>query len=347
VHLPAAGTDKIMEQVKLIATTVVLTVLIWVTADSLVSETVKVGVTFDLQPADAAVGMLVEAGPEARSAEIQVVGPRRVVDGLDPPLRVRLPVADLPTGPRALPLQLDVLQQRLTDQYSEFRKLRVVAVTPARLPIEVDHLIERKFDVILRPLTLAYDVEPQVSRNSVTVRMRESAAQELDQAGQPAELNIAGEFERLVERQPAGESVTITVRLDNRLFGVGAELIPPTVDVTATLKAQRRTATVPTVPILLAVSFANLERPYRAVTPDGGTLVTRAILVTGPADAVARLLRGETRAYGVIQLKEADLVAAGTPRLATPDFHLPPGVELAEDPAPVEFRLIEVPREAP
>lgn len=336
-----------MEQVKLIATTVVLAVLIWVTADSLVSETVKVGVTFDLQPADAAPKMLVEAGPEGRSAEIQIVGPRRVVDSLDPPLRVRFLVPDLPTGPRVLPLQLDLLQQRLTDQYAEFRKLRVVAVTPDRLPIKVDHLIERKFDVILRPLTLAYEVEPQVSHNSVTVWMRESAAQALDDAGQPVELNIAGEFEHLVEQQPAGQSVTITVRLDTRLFGIGAELIPPTIDVTATLKTQRRTATVPTVPILLAVSFANLERPFRAVTPDGGTLVTRSIRVTGPAEAVARLLRGETRAYGIIQLKEADLEASGTPRLSTPEFHLPPGVELAEDPAPVEFRLIEVPRETP
>ena len=336
-----------MEQVKLIATTVVLAVLIWVTADSLVSETVKVGVTFDLQPADATPKMLVEAGPEGRSAEIQIVGPRRVVDSLDPPLRVRFLVPDLPTGSRVLPLQLDLLQQRLTDQYAEFRKLRVVAVTPDRLPIKVDHLIERKFDVILRPLTLAYEVEPQVSHNSVTVRMRESAAQALDDTGQPVELNIAGEFEHLVEQQPAGQSVTITVRLDTRLFGIGAELIPPTIDVTATLKTQRRTATVPTVPILLAVSFANLERPFRAVTPDGGTLVTRSIRVTGLAEAVARLLRGETRAYGIIQLKEADLEASGTPRLSTPEFHLPPGVELAEDPAPVEFRLIEVPRETP
>ena len=336
-----------MEQAKLILTTVVLTVLIWVTADSLVSETVKVDVTFDLQPADGTTGMLVEAGPEGRSAEIEVAGPRRVVDSLDPPLRVRLPVSDLPTGSRALPLPLDVLQQKLTDQYSEFRKLRVVSITPARLPVEVDHQIERKFDVILRPLTLAYDVEPQVSRSAVLVRMRESVAQTLDAAGQPAEINIAGEFERLIEQQPAGRSVTLTVRLDNRLFGIGAELIPPTLDVTATLKAQRQTATIPTVPILLAVSFGNLERPYRAITPDGGTLVTRSIRVTGPAEAVARLLRGETRAYGVIQLKEADLVASGTPRLATPEYNLPPGVELAEDPAPVEFRLIEVPRETP
>ena len=97
------------------------------------------------------------------------------------------------------------------------------------------------------------------------------------------------------------------------------------------------------MPILLAVSFANLEKPYRPVTRDGAPLEleARTITVTGPSEEVAKLVRGDTRAYGIIRLKEVDLEELGVVKLTTPEYHLPPGVELAEPPQPVEFKLID------
>ena len=90
------------------------------------------------------------------------------------------------------------------------------------------------------------------------------------------------------------------------------------------------------------MSFANLERPLQPVTRDGTplSLVTQTITVTGLREVVARLQRGETRAYGIIQLKQEDLDALDLIKLVTPDYFLPEGVELALEGVPIEFKLI-------
>ena len=139
--------------------------------------------------------------------------------------------------------------------------------------------------------------------------------------------------------------MTIPVTLDARRFGPDSILDPDEVKVTATVEAQRSTAAIPTVPILLAVSFANLEKPYRPIARDGGPLgiVAPTITVTGPTEDVAKLVRGDTRAYGIIRLKEVDLEELGAIKLMTPEYYLPPRLELAEPPQPVEFKLIDAP----
>jgi len=80
------------------------------------------------------------------------------------------------------------------------------------------------------------------------------------------------------------------------------------------------------------------------VARDGSplSLVTQTVTVSGATEDVQRLVRGETRAYGVIQLKEDDLQQMGVLKVATPEYHLPKGVELAEEPSPIEFQLIPV-----
>ena len=109
-------------------------------------------------------------------------------------------------------------------------------------------------------------------------------------------------------------------------------------------KRERITIEKSGLPVLVAMSFANLEKQVRAVTRDGTplSLVTQTISVTGPTDDVIRLVRGETRAYGVIQLKEDDLQKMGLLKLAVPEYHLPKGLELAAEPTPLEFQLIIV-----
>ena len=101
---------------------------------------------------------------------------------------------------------------------------------------------------------------------------------------------------------------------------------------------------MPTVPVLVAMSFANLEKRVRAVTRDGSplTLVTQTVTVTGMTDDVMRLVRGETRAYGVVQLREDDLQQLGVLKLATPEYHLPKGIELVGEASSIEFQLIPV-----
>ena len=195
--------------------------------------------------------------------------------------------------------------------------------------------------VVRGNLSYQFDIEPRLQRNTVAVRMRESAL-----GGQPADqrmqIDVAADIERSLKDQPVGRTVTLSLRLDARRFGPDAELTPSSVEFTTSVRSQRVVERIPTVPVLLAMSFTTLEVPLQAVGRDGTplTLVTQTITVTGTADEVKRLARGETRAYGVIQIKEADLAQTGVFKLATPEFHLPKGVELVEAPPPIEFQLI-------
>jgi hypothetical protein len=332
-----------MEQVKLLSMTVVLTLLIWASADSLVNETASITVSFTPVPA-AAPDMIVTAQPLSDAYELEVSGPRNIVEDLraQPPREVRLRMTDRPTGATVVRLDRAMIKRELVEQWRESSKLTIASVRPETLPVAIDHWVARDVDIVLKRLTLAYDVEPQLSQATATVRMRESRLQAFP-GEEPLQLDISADLERLLRDRPKGERVTIPLNLDARAFGPGAALEPSTVGVTATVKAQRRTAQIPTVPILFAVSFANLEKPYRAVARDGTSLslVTRTITVTGPTEAVTGLVRGVSRAYGIVQLKEDDLDQLGVLKLVTPEYHLPHGIELAEDPSPIEFKLID------
>lgn len=339
-----------MEQVKLLSMTAVLTVLIWASADSLVNETGSVRVRFDVVARDDP-DMLVTVAPAAKSRvyELEVFGPRKIVEQIESRdrLPIRLPIPDHPTGTASIRLSKNMLQREIARQWNEFRKLRVIAAQPETLDIVVDHMVTKEAAIVMKRAALPYDDKPHANRPSVLVHMRESVYRELEDAGDRLQLDIGADVDRLFRARPAGETVTVSVPVDARAFGPDATLEPDRVEVTATVKADRTTADVPTVPIKPVVSFANLAKPYRAVGRDGTTftLVTQTIKVTGPTEDVNRLLRGETRAYGFVQLKEADLEDLNVYKAWVPEFHLPPGIELADKPKPIEFKLSADPEE--
>lgn len=334
-----------MMQAKLLGMTTVLTVLIWASADSLVSETVSVRVFIEPVPGSSAPGMLVEAEAPGVAFELQVSGPRALAEKIRdmPPRRLRFTVSQQPTGSPRLALHRDRLKDLFTEQWSDFRKLTVVSVRPESLAVKIDHLTKQDVSVVLPQRSLTYDVEPQIQPPMVSVQMRESQLAALP-TGEQLQIDISAEVERLLKEQPSGRSVTVPVALDARVFGPGAKLAPAMVSVTATVKAERTTAQISTVPILIAVSFPNLEKPYRPVSTDGTalTLVAPPIQVAGPTEAVARLQQGTTRAFGIIHLKQEDMEKLDTLLLMIPEYYLPPGIELAEEPEPVQFSLRDV-----
>jgi hypothetical protein len=337
-----------MEQVKLLSMTVVLAVLVWTAADSLVNEAVSIGVTFEVVPSAATPPSMIEIiEPEGGSFELEISGPRRIVEDVQSqaPLRARLRIPDRPTGSDVVPLSKEYLKSELADQFNEFGRLTVVAVDPPELGISVDHLVSRDVEIRLERLTLPYEVPPQLERASTTVRMRESRYREMAPQGGPLQLDISADVDRQFREHPAGQRLAIPLSLDPSSFGTDAEFDPGTVEVAGKVKAQRSTAEVTAVPVLLAVSFANLEKSYRPIARDGSPMdiVAPTITVTGPTEDVARLRRGDTRAYGIIRLREVDLEELGATKLMIPEYHLPPRLELAEPPQPVEFKLTETP----
>lgn len=333
-----------MAQVKLLSMTAVLTALIWASADRLVNENATVEITITPIPAALDSGMVVAMSPGRRASfELHVSGPRRAVETLQARenLTLRFPVSEFPTGERSLSLDTTLLRGELAERWSEFTRLHVVSIDPPMLEVVIDHFVERNVAVDARTLTLAYESDPQVQRGTTTVRLRQSVLSTLTD-GEAIQIDIGPDIERRLRDKPFGRSTTVTVPLDARRFGDGATIAPPTLDVTATVRSQQRVEQIPTVPVLVALSFANLDVSFRAVGRDGNpiSLVTRTITVTGPPDAVARLARGETRAYGIIRIKEDDLREKNELKLFSPDYHLPPQVELAADPDPVELQLV-------
>ncbi len=337
-----------MEQLKLLSMTAVITLIVWASADRLVNDIATVRLTIEPMPStevDTIVEPDMEETPDRY--ELQISGPRKTLKSLRDrePLNLRLPISETSIGPVSVALSQDGLKRAIINQWPELHGLAVLSVKPRTLPVIVDRMVSAEFDVSMANLTLAYDDEPQLQRTSTTARLRESLLASMVSGGQRPEIDISREVERIVQTKPAGESSMFPVTLDLTRFGPGASLDPASIDVTATLKTQRSTAEISTVPIKPVVSFANLGKSFEAVGRDGTplTLVTQTVRITGPTDEVMKLVRGETRAYGLIQFKEADLRQANVIKAWTPEFHLPAGIELAESPRQIEFRLVERP----
>jgi len=210
------------------------------------------------------------------------------------------------------------------------------------MPANIDHIVTRSLEITARHLTLDYEVAPRLSHTTVELRVRDSVLSKKTADGQSLVVDVSTDIDRYFREKPAGESIQTTINLSERPFGTDASLRPNQLTITATLRVQQKTAEIATVPILLAVSFANFNKPLSPVARDGGPLelVSETISVSGPPDAIAKLLRGDSRAFGIIRLKEDDLRTLEAIKLVTPEFFLPPGVTLAREPKPVEFQLV-------
>jgi hypothetical protein len=168
-----------MERLQTLAMTAVLTVLIWAAADSLVTEVGSVGVTLRLAPPG---NMLVQMNSPVERFELQVSGPRRTVEAVQAhgTYNVRWPIEERPNGEASIPLDRFLLKDVMADQWNEFGKLSIVAIQPETIPVVVDHMVTLDGDLMMNRLTSQFDVEPQLQRSDVAVRMRESSL-----AGQP------------------------------------------------------------------------------------------------------------------------------------------------------------------
>lgn len=334
-----------MAQVRLLSMTLVLTALIWASADRLVNESAVLDVTVAPVAAQSDAPMLLSTEAARDSITVTVSGPRRAIDAVRnrKGLRARLPIPDQPTGEAIVGIGEEYMRRELAERFNEFARLRVLRVQPSEIRVFVDHMVSRQLELTANSLALDYDVEPQLQPTTIQVRLRESRAADLPD-DRPLSLEIGPDIERVLKEKPFGRVQTVSVLLDPSVFGPDAEFSPRSVEASATVRAERVVRQVPTVPVLVAMSFGNLARDVQAVSRDRTplSLVTQTITVAGMPDAVARLISGEARAYGIIQLKEEDLETLGVVKLVTPEYHLPKDVELAANPPPIEMMLIRV-----
>ncbi len=335
-----------IEQVKLFSMSGVLAILIWAVADSLVNETAVVRVAVaDLTPLnDPDYLYELDADTKSQILEVHVSGPRQAIDDLREyePLPARFRLSENKLGPTAVTLDRLDLRRDLGEQWAQFEKLSILTVSPPTLSIVVDRMVHVEVDLVLRNLLLSYAEQPQLSRTTVNVTMRQSLYDSLPRKANRPFLDLSADLERLLSGKPTDQTVSLRIALNTSPFGPGATLNPTAVEVTASVQSQRSTVEIPAV-VKPAVNFANLASAYRAVDRDGSPLdlFTVTIKVTGPTEDIQRLLRNETRAYGFVQIKDSDLQQLGVLRGWTADFVLPTNIELADEPPPIEFQLID------
>ncbi|MHC5109145.1 MAG: hypothetical protein ACYTHJ_04610 [Planctomycetota bacterium] len=330
-----------MEQVKLFSMTGILSVLIWASADTLVSESTRIKVAVDLISPDADTKIDQESGD--RSVTINITGPRKAVNAArsKTPVSVKFPVGEQPTGRSTIALDPVVLKRYLTEQHEEFATLSITRVEPPSIPAVIDHLVTKEVRIVARRLETAFEAPPQILISKAEVKLRESEFAEKTEGKNALVADISAEIDRYFKDKPQGEPSSHDVAISDPSFGADAVFFPPQVKVQGIVKSQEVEADISSVPVLLAVSFQNFEKAYRPIGADGRALqiVKPPIKVKGLPDAIASLVRGDTRAYGIIQLKEDDLRIQNNTIAFEPVYHLPSGITLVDDRVQVEFRL--------
>ena len=325
-----------MAQPKLIAMSALLTVLVWLFADQLLTESVTFQVVFE--PV-AAVGESYNVStPAERPQHFQIAlsGPQKAVAQIreTPPATVPLPVEPRTTGRVSIKI-IDILQRNP----AQFPGLTVESVTPEYLEVAVDREITVTLPVWVDPGVLDYDVDPSSEPDHVQVTISQRRFNDI-----PAEKRrLVVPAEDLLRNQPKGQLLSFPVPLEAKVDGVEVkDVTPARVDLRATVRELRVTGTIPAVPIRVAGSV-DLWNEFRVDLGDRSTMLTQPVTVRGPAEIVARLTTGDIKVTGLIALSRDDTLEPERDRAKRPVFvGLPPGVELADPKAiePVEFRLV-------
>ena len=323
-----------MAQVKLLAMSALVTVLVWMSADQLLTESATVQVIVDPVATAGESYTVSLRDPTAGGFQVVLSGPREVIARFreSGPWTIRLPIEARTTGPIGVPV-LDALRKNRT----RFSGLTVDSVVPEYLEAVVDRDIVVSLPVWVDKGALDYDVDPTVEPDHVQVTISEQRFN----AVPPEKRRLVLRAESMLRNRKKGELLSFPVPLEAKVDGVDVKVVPARVNLRATVRELRITDTIAAVPVRFS-SSVDLANEFRIELRNRSTLLTQPITVRGPAELVDRLVAGDIRVTGLIALNRDDTLDPGRYRAKRPVFvGLPPGVELANPEAveSVEFRL--------
>lgn len=335
-----------MQQLRLLSTTALLTLFIWISADQLVTKTadIVVHITVRSEPNS---DMVVTPTPNAPTSFTVTLSGRQVDVSV---LRetgvatVELALRDEVVRDR----ELGVLNLALRDEFrasaTAFPGFAVKKVDPPTMQVMLDRRIKVEVPVKVRSSSLEYAVDPRVDPESVQVTILQTLYDAISSAGP----RIVVDAESYLRNQPEGRAVNLdvplqpTVQTDRDAYDV-IGVTPDTVKLRATLRLRLARGTIQAVPLKLLIS-PDVQQSYviefREENPD----VTLSIDVIGPPEEVERLVKGERKTFAVINPGSPGRFAGGAYQFFAPQFDLPPGVKLAEDQAIPSFEIRLVPR---
>ncbi len=190
----------------------------------------------------------------------------------------------------------------------------VVRCDPPTVRIETDEMVEATAGVVVELPETEPDAEAIPSVESVVVRLPRRRLEALDAPMQVVARIDPAALRGAVRGRP--ENVR-RVRLDPLapLSGVeGAVIEPARIDVSVTLRTRTASVVLATVPVVVELSPLDQARWNVSIPPEDQVL--RNVRVSGPADLVGAIERGETRVSAFVPLSFEDLEGAVTSKRA-------------------------------
>lgn len=310
-----------MRNIKTIVLVSLVTALIWVfaEAESVRTEAKVVELSFQAIPGSGRVVRVAEPtdGGSDRDlrAEVTVQGASAALDAAD-----ALLARPLVLSPgRGLPAELGEHVVTLRDALRTHPDVRrsgvaVVAATPAVIRVVIESLETRPMRVrVVAPAEQIVGV-PEPVPSMVRVTAPSSTFR-----GVPESAEVVARVEesalRSLEPGVLAQMRTVPVEVPDELRGAAPLLLdPPAVDVALTVRSQTETLVLPSVPVQVLISPAELRR-WDVTIPEESQFLTD-VRVTGPRERIEQIRAGTLRVVAYVPLTYEDLEAGITSKEA-------------------------------
>ena len=324
-----------MEQLRLISMTICLTLLIWFVADQLQRTESDITVTLRIPNTAGPERVVHCTAGERIPVSVRLSGSNKGMQNLAnaSPLDIRLDLSGVPEGAGSL----DLKQELTRLGHPHLAPFTIISCDPPSVGIIVDVNTTELFPVVLDSGGLVFDVEPTATPMTVEVTLTRNSLASLG----ADERRITIKLEDFFRDKPPGYLVKEEVPLPSTIRGVSVSTNPDKITVRATLKEQKLTERLQTVPIGFLFTTLEMQDAYRVEMRDANTLLTQTIVVRGPVDVVAALRDRAIKVQGEIVMTSADEAQAGQFVARRPVFNLPAGVELVDEVREIEFRLVK------
>jgi len=338
-----------MQNLRLWFATVFVTLVIWVSADQLLTESVELPVAISIRPERGSDYVITPLDTSVRKYVVTFSGRQADMNKLGDIVStpVVLTVTDEVLGSKSLGRQNLVLVDELRSREAEFPGVAVTRVDPPTAAINVDRRVVHEVPIVLQRGALDYTVEPRVQPSVARVTVLQTEWERIQSANPRSVVNAEGDL----AKQPEGEPIKLDVPLAAALrTDVGdlpvIDVSPSTVEVRATLRRRRKTGTIQAVPIKFLAGQILWNR-YHVEFRQPNPPETLRISIVGPPEEVDRLVSGERKTFAILSLAGSDSFEENTYQFYKPEFNLPPGVELAEDQTIESFEIRLVRRPPP
>lgn len=305
----------------------VVTLLIWLLAESESVRIEKVPVDLSFLP-DPGATRMVSVGPgnsSVISAMVTLQGPAARVDELAGQIRSKLiPIAPGVPGVPAEPGQRPIDLREVLRGLPVVRETRVAiaAVDPPVVQAEIDNLVVRDAKVrVVAPDGQLIEGSPEPIPGTVRLRLPELLNQRL-----PEDLELPARLDPAVlGNLSEGRRVTVNnvpVELPEMLRGVpGVRVEPAAIGVAVVVRTRVATTVLPTVPVHVRIAPTEIGRWDIEIPVESRQLTD--VTITGPAEQIQQIQTDQRRPIAYIPLTFEELenaAASGQPIERAPIF---------------------------